>query len=144
MARPLTTPIGLALAKASRQLNRAFDAELAAAGGSLPIWLILLSVRSSSRSSQRQLAEAVGIDSATLTHHLNRMEQRGLVTRRRNPANRREHEVSINTSGEELFRELAATAQRFDSRIRSGLEEQDVAQFRSFLISLVANITDEG
>jgi len=66
--------------------RRAFDAALAGAGGSLPVWLILLSVKVQRHGAQREIAEAVGIEGPTLTHHLNRMENAGLLTRTRDSA----------------------------------------------------------
>ena len=72
-------------------VGRAFDDALAAAGGSLPVWLVLLNLKIEQDTNQRRLAEAVGITGATLTHHLGAMERPGLLTRRRDPANRRNH-----------------------------------------------------
>ncbi|HEV7787426.1 MAG TPA: MarR family winged helix-turn-helix transcriptional regulator [Pseudonocardia sp.] len=48
------------------------------AGGSLSIWLVLLSLKTSHGASQRAMAESMGIQGATLTHHLNGMEECGL------------------------------------------------------------------
>ena len=42
MPRPDVPPIGLELARTARTVSRAFDAALAAAGGSTPVWLILM------------------------------------------------------------------------------------------------------
>src|SRR5579859_6110515 len=87
--RPARTPIGLELARAARTVSRAFDDALAEAGGSLPVWLVLLNLKTRHVSSQRELAEAVGVREATLTHHLNAMGAQGLVTRTRDPAHPR-------------------------------------------------------
>jgi MarR family transcriptional regulator for hemolysin len=70
-------------------VSRAFDEALAEAGGSLPIWLVLLSLKSGRAANQRELAEAVGVTEATLTHHLNAMKALDLLTRRRGRENRR-------------------------------------------------------
>ena len=86
MSRPVRPPLGRHLAGVSRAVSRAFDEVLAEAGGSLPAWLVLIALKSGQRASQRELAEAVGIQGATLTRHLNTMESAGLVTRRRDPA----------------------------------------------------------
>src|ERR1700685_2374098 len=86
---PFPVPIGLRLAQASRTVERAFDAALAEAGGSLPVWLVLLNLKVRRPGNQRELAEAVGVREATLTHHLNAMDSAGLTTRRRDPTNRR-------------------------------------------------------
>src|SRR6266581_1766889 len=99
--RPAQPPVGLALTRAARTIGRAFDETLAEAGGSLPAWLVLLAMKTRS-GSQRQLAEAVGIREATLTHHLNAMEIAGLITRQRDPANRRIHVVELTQAGAEM------------------------------------------
>jgi len=69
MPRPARQPIGLHLAQVAKVVSRAFDNALAEAGGSLPVWLVLISLKSRPSASQRQLAEAAGIQGATLTHH---------------------------------------------------------------------------
>ena len=83
--RPPEPPLGLKLATTARFVSRAFDQALTEAGGSLPIWLVLLNLRIRPGTSQRELAEAVGVREATLTHHRNTMEQSRLITRRRDP-----------------------------------------------------------
>ena len=96
--KPAQTPIGLHLAQAARVVSRAFDDALAGAGGSVPVWLVLLNLKLRPQASQRVLAEAIGVREATLTHHLNAMEAEGLLTRRRDPANRRVHIVQLSES----------------------------------------------
>ena len=102
----------------SRTVSRAFDDALAAAGGSLPVWLVLISLKSGRLASQRELADAVGIQGATLSHHLNAMESAGLVTRRRDPRNRRLHLVELTPAGDALFSRLREVAFAFDQRLR--------------------------
>ena len=115
-------PIGLVLSRTARAVSRAFDARLAAAGGSLPVWLILLALRTAKMPNQRELADAVGIQGATLTHHLNGMEAGGLLTRRRDPTNRRVHLVELTSAGNELFDRLREAAVAHDRLLRTGLE----------------------
>src|SRR5271165_7250118 len=97
---PFPLPIGLRLAQAARAVERAFDEALGEAGGTLPIWLILLNLKIRKPANQRELAEAVGVREATLTHHLNAMDAEGLITRRRDTANRRIHVVALTDAGE--------------------------------------------
>src|ERR1700759_1828343 len=110
MPRPAHPPLGLHLNRVARTVSRAFDESLAEAGGSLPVWLVMISLKSRTVASQRELAEAVGVQGATLTHHLNAMESAGLVTRRRDPQNRRLHVVQLTADGEALFPRLRAAA----------------------------------
>ena len=67
-------PIGLLLSRTAKAVSRAFDDALTQAGGSLPDWLVLVSLEGQAHGAQRELADAVGIEGPTLTHHLNRME----------------------------------------------------------------------
>ena len=83
MPPPIQPPIGIRLASAARIVRRGFDEALAEVGGSLPEWLVLLNLKIRRPANQRELAEAVGVREATLTHHLNAMDVEGLVTRRR-------------------------------------------------------------
>ena len=141
MPRPAHQPLGLHLTRVSRTVSRAFDETLAEAGGSLPAWLVLISLKSQQLASQRELAEAVGIQGATLTHHLDTMESAGLVTRRRDPANRRLHLVELTPAGDALFLRLRAAAMAFDRRLRAGLSEDDVAQLEALLTRLRDNVS---
>jgi MarR family transcriptional regulator for hemolysin len=132
-------PIGLALAQAARTVSRAFDDALASAGGTLPVWLVLLNVKTRQLANQRELAEAVGIREATLTHHLNAMESDGMITRERHPVNRRIHVVALTESGEAAFLRLRAAAIAFDQRLRSGFSDAELAGLAVLLDRLSGN-----
>ena len=141
MPRPSRPPIGLHLARTARAVSRAFDDALAEAGGSVPVWLVLISLKSQQVRNQRELAEAVGIREATLTHHLNSMDEEGLITRRRDPANRRVHLVELTEAGEAAFQRMRGAATAFDQRLRSGLSGDEVSQLETLLGRLAANVT---
>jgi MarR family transcriptional regulator, transcriptional regulator for hemolysin len=137
---PHCGPIGLQLSHAARVVARAFDDALDEAGGTLPIWLILLNLKIRRPANQRELAEAVGVREATLTHHLNAMDSRGLITRTRDPANRRIHVVELTEAGEEAFLRLRAAAVEFDTRLRGGLSHADLGVLGRLLDQLTTNV----
>ena len=56
-----TRAAGLDLTRVSRTVSRAFDDALGEAGGSLPVWLVLISLKRGQLASQRELADAVGV-----------------------------------------------------------------------------------
>ena len=121
----------------------AFDQALAEVGGSLPMWLVLMTLVRDRGSMQREIAEAIGIEGATLTHHLNRMETDGLVTRTRVPTNRRMHRVELTDAGQAMFHSLLERVIRFDTQLRSGFSGADEAVLRSLLARLRANSLDQ-
>jgi MarR family transcriptional regulator for hemolysin len=141
MPRPARPPVGLHLAQVAKIVSRTFDDALAEAGGSLPVWLILITLKSRQLANQRQLAAAVGIQGATLTHHLNAMEAAGVLTRRRDPDNRRVHLVELTPAGDALFMRLRQTAVTFDEQLRAGMSEREVTQLHKLLGKLHDNVT---
>ena len=137
---PALPPIGMELAAVARLVSRAFDEALNAAGGSRPTWLVLLALKTRAVANQRELAAAVGIQGATLTHHLNAMESDGLLTRRRDPANRRVHLVELTDAGEAAFHRLRGVAMAHDERLRAGFAAADLDRLRELLDRLRANV----
>lgn len=141
MARPSTPPIGLNLARSAKLVSRAFDDALASAGGSTSTWLVLIALKTQPGANQRTIAEAVGIQGATLTHHLDAMESAELLARRRDPANRRMHLVELTDAGERLFHELCKAAAAFDRRLRNDLGQDEIDRLEELLAKLVENAT---
>ena len=139
--RPRTEPIGLRVQRVAKLLNRAFEDELAAAGGSLPTWLILLSLKSGRPETQRELAKAVGIQGATMTHHLDALERTGLVTRTRDPSNRRVQRVELTQEGDAAFDRLRKVAVKFDQRLRTDLSDDELARVGDVLDKLARNVS---
>jgi MarR family transcriptional regulator for hemolysin len=137
--RPEATPIGLHLTSTSRLVSRAFNDALAKSGGSLPVWLALLNLKINGDANQRQLAQAVGVTQATLTHHLGAMEKDGLIVRSRDPSNRRNHVIELTPQGEARFITLAAAARGFDAQLRANMSAVDLETLRSLLDRLGAN-----
>jgi MarR family transcriptional regulator for hemolysin len=140
MHAPRQQPIGLALGAAAKRVSRAFDDALAAAGGSRPVWLVLLALKAERPATQRELAEAVGIEGATLTHHLDGMERAGLVRRERLPENRRVQRVELTDEGERTFLALRDAAVAHDARLREGLGDADLEHLRAVLARMQENV----
>jgi MarR family transcriptional regulator for hemolysin len=88
---------------------------------------------------QRDIAAAIGIEGATLTHHLNRMETDGLVRRERVAGNRRTQVVTLTPAGEALFQSLLTAVIAFDQQLRAGVSDRDLATIRRLLARLRAN-----
>ena len=137
--RPPLAPIGLHVTRVAKTLSRAFDDALAAEGGSVPTWLILLSLKTGRPETQRELARAIGIEGPTLTHHLDALERNGLVRRSRDGTNRRVVRVDLTAAGDAAFLRLRRAAQAFDERLREGIGDDDLARVRELLAALQAN-----
>src|ERR671935_406745 len=126
-------PVGLHLAATAKAVSRAFNAALAEAGGSLPMWLILTSLRGEQWRTQHELARSLGIEGPTLTRHLDALERAGLVQRRRDPSDRRAVQVELTDAGAALHNRLRTNVVAFDQRLRAGLTEEELDGLRSTL-----------
>ena len=91
----------------------------------------------------QQRAYKIGLEGATLTHHLHRMERAGLVARHREPTNRRNQLVVLTPSGEELFERMCTTVIAFDEQLRRGVTRKELDEVRRLLGRLRANVTEE-
>lgn len=143
MATEFQAPIGRHLHWVARIVQKAFNDALVEAGGSQPTWLILLMAKRETFHTQHQLAQAVGIEGPTLTYHLDAMEAEGLITRTREPANRRAIRVSLTPTGEALFDELYEAAAAFDRRLRRGVSDEEIATVHAALTRFAENVSGE-
>jgi MarR family transcriptional regulator for hemolysin len=132
-------PVTLVVGRSAKWLSRAFDDALAAVGGSVPTWLVLLALTENEHRTQGELAAAVGVRQPTLTHHLDTMERAGFVTRVREPGNRRSQQVVVTEAGHALFLRLRRAAGAFDGRVRAGVTDDEIDGLRRVLAQLVEN-----
>ncbi len=93
-------PVGRKLATTAKAVGSAFNAALAAEGGSVPVWLILNSIKHGRWSTQLDLARSLDIEGPTLTRHLDNLEGSGLVARQRSESDRRAFRVELTAAGE--------------------------------------------
>ncbi len=92
----------------ARVARRAYEAgHFVEAGCLRPRQLVALNLlREHGPLSQQALGEALTLDPSNVVGLLNELEERGLITRQRDPADRRRHIVSLSAAGQA---ELATT-----------------------------------
>ncbi|MCP2281396.1 MarR family transcriptional regulator, transcriptional regulator for hemolysin [Promicromonospora umidemergens] len=139
-------PVAVTLWHSVQRVMRSFDALLTEEGGSWQVWHILLALHQGTPATQRELAGAVGIREATLTHHLRGMEDRGLVLRTREESNRRVQRIEVTEAGEVLYRRLKSAAIAFDRTLRDAIggDDADVDAFSGTLCRLADSVPDGG
>jgi MarR family transcriptional regulator, transcriptional regulator for hemolysin len=140
--KPTGPPVGVQLAITSKAVARAFGTALAEAGGSMPTWLVLRSLKEQDRRTQLDLARAIGVEGPTLTRHIDTLEESGIVERHRDPGDRRAIRVELTEAGEQLYAELLKAAMRFGKRLTAGLDGQELERFTATLARLEQNVRD--
>jgi MarR family transcriptional regulator for hemolysin len=128
--------VGRWLALAHKAVRAEFDARLTEAGGSLSTWLVLRAVRRDVAPSQRELADAVGIEGPTLVRHLDRLVDDGLVERRRDDGDRRITRIHLTAAGVDLLERLTDVAAANEAEITGVVPAADLATLRRTLHAL--------
>ena len=128
-----------ALFLTAKSLRAYFEDRLAAAGSSLATYRTLDEVDRGGGRNQDQLARAMGIEGATLTRHLDRMEADGLILRRRDPDDRRASIVEATAAGRRLHGRLKGVAAAADEELWNGTSERERTRLRDVLAAVRSN-----
>ena len=91
-------------------------------------------------ASQAALGRGTGIDRSDVTAALVELEERGLVQRSVNPADRRRNVVSITAAGTRRLAELDAVVDTIQERLLAPLSEEERRQF----VTLIRRIASDG
>lgn len=123
--------VALALADATRAARKRLDAQLKAFDKDLSQsrWAVLTEIERAEPHhalTQIQLADRLGIETATLVGLLNNLVKAGWVSRRRSPVDGRANVIELTTSGRALKRRATPVVQRFRRDLFAGLEQQDL------------------
>src|SRR6202521_3118652 len=95
-------------------------------GGLRPRHLIALKLLSEhGPASQQGLAAALSLDPSNVVGLLNELEERGLITRRRDPADRRRHIVELSATGASELCDAYARLRAIDDELLSALRAQE-------------------
>jgi MarR family transcriptional regulator, lower aerobic nicotinate degradation pathway regulator len=83
--------------------------------------------------TQAMIADALGYDRSHLVGVLDDLEERGLVARRRDPADRRRHLVRLTPAGKEAVVRLREVARQIDDAFFEALDPGERAQLTALL-----------
>jgi MarR family transcriptional regulator, organic hydroperoxide resistance regulator len=94
--------------------------------------------------TQSEIAEQLGVQGATMTTMLQRMEEAGLVARRRDPDDNRLVRVYLTDAGRRLERDANTQFMKVEEATFAGLSPQDRASLRRMLRQMLRNMNGEG
>ncbi len=107
-------------------------------GGLRPRHLIALKLLSEhGPASQQGLTDALSLDPSNVVGLLNELEERELITRRRDPADRRRHIVELSARGEEELGLAYARFRLVEDDLLSALSAEERATLYDLLVRAV-------
>lgn len=127
----LERQVCFALAVANRSVLAVYRPLLEPLGLTHPQYLVMLALWGDAPMSVKTIAEAVQLDSATLSPLLKRLETTGLVTRRRDPGNERALVVDLTDAGLGLRRQAEKIPEAVVERL--GVSLADLEELREVL-----------
>jgi MarR family transcriptional regulator for hemolysin len=122
----METTIGRLLALSHRAVHDELDRRLEAHDASLWNWLLLRKASEAEGTSQRELADRMGIEPPTLVRHLDKLAHDGLVERQADPDDRRVVRVVVTPAGHARLAELHPIVHQLDQELRGILTKRDV------------------
>src|SRR5215471_6027599 len=91
--------------------------------------------------SQQALGELIGLNPTRMVFLVDELEQRGLVERRRNTADRRSYALYLTPRGHDVLRQVQASGRRHQDEIGASLTRAERIQLASLLRRLA---TEQG
>jgi DNA-binding MarR family transcriptional regulator len=97
---------------------------------------ILMFLDAREPESQQQVAGRLGVDRTTMVALIDGLEDKGLVERRPDPADRRRNVIAITPTGRKTLRQATRASDRAEQRLLADLDDAEAAQLRALLARL--------
>lgn len=138
VAKELAASSGFLLARLGMRFKARALAELEQAGFDPYDYSVLAILGEGARETQSTIANALSLDPSRLVALLDSLEQRALITRQRDPHDRRRHVVSITAAGKRQLLRLRAIAGRIEEEFLAPLDQESRKALHELLSRLAA------
>jgi len=128
------------LAAVSDRASAEFHAHARAAGLRVPEWRVLACLADEDGAMITRLARLALMEQSRLTRIIDQMAERGLVSRRSDPEDRRRVRVFLTEEGRALALRLIADAKAHEARILGALGGEDAGRIKPILEALLAQL----
>ena len=128
------------LAQFSQVLRTAIDASVDQVGMHRGQAMLLCQVAKQDGMTQSELAQALSVQGATITNLLKRMEETGMVVRRRDDEDNRLVRVYITDDGRQHEEAITEQFEHLIQQMFTGLCDEEYAAFRRTIGQLMSNL----
>ncbi|TVT34352.1 MarR family transcriptional regulator [Marinobacter vinifirmus] len=112
--------------------------------GLTPVQFSVITALEDEELDQKQLGQKVGIDRASTTDVLRRLEKAGLIERRKCPEDGRRQLVRLTPEGESLLTKVAGSALRAHKRTLQPLTKAERERFIRYMRKIVSANNEHG
>ncbi len=128
------------LGETSRLIRRVFDREVASLGITSAQWRVLLRLNREPGLKQVELADRLDVEPITACRMVDRLEEAGLVERRRDPEDRRAWRLELTPKATPVVERLKALAEEMSVLAFAGVSQAEVDQVRGVLARVRDNV----
>ncbi len=125
---------------AGRSLGQSLSSRLAAHDVPFGHWVFLRVLWERDGLTQRELSDAAGVTEPTTFAAVKALEERGLISRRHEPGNRRKLYVYLTDVGQALRDELVPLAEEVNRIAVEGVDPAHLDVVRDVLLTMIRNL----
>ena len=139
----MTDSLGFLLSDVSRLIRRRFDERARLIGATRAQWRTLVILSRNEGINQGGLAELLEVEPITLCRMIDRLEEAGLVERRRDPADRRAWLIYLTAKAGPVLANVRVIADGLFEDALAGLSDADRATLTALLERMRENLCAE-
>lgn len=132
------------LHRAAQRMHALVGAEAERHGLSLRDHIVLSALHKTADLTQVELGQALGMDKTTLAAEIDRLERKGLVSRRVHPRDKRARILAITPQGESVRAAIADGAEAAEANAVRPIPAAEVARLRKNLYLIIGSAEDPG
>lgn len=138
---PLDNQLCFSLYMANIAINRTYKPMLDAMGITYPQYLVLNALAENDGLTVGAIADRLSLESSTITPPVKRLEQAGLLERRRSTTDERQVHVWLTEAGRALVRESRCLGETLTAR--SGMTPEQLQAFNRQVLTFLGALTAE-
>ena len=139
IAAPNQDHIGYWVGTLSSAIRKSAEEELAQFGVTPAQWAILEAAFLGNANTLTSLAKIIPVDAAAISRQLDKLQQMGLVRRRRLRSDRRTVRIELTETGRALVPRLAPHVQSIFAKFLTGISSEDQAAFVATIQKMLEN-----
>jgi DNA-binding MarR family transcriptional regulator len=134
----ISSPI-VVMGRLGFEIKRHAIEQLEAAGSSLYDYSVLALLAEGASETQASIADTLKLDRGQLVGLLDRLEEQGLIDRRRDPNDRRRHTVSLTEGGKRQLRGLREVVKQVEDHFLAPLDAESRQQLYELLFKVACH-----
>ncbi|MFP4089186.1 MAG: MarR family winged helix-turn-helix transcriptional regulator [Cyclobacteriaceae bacterium] len=135
--------LSMVMGKASRLLTNRISKNLSEHNVTAEQWMLLASLWRKNGQTQQALAEVSNKNKASITHLIDNLEKRQLVTRHADESDRRNKIIYLTPEGERLQEELASIVKKTTKAMTRGIDKKDLKVSKQVMKQIIENLLDD-